>query len=111
LPALGSLTNLSSLVLNGVSAWNGLTNLNLTNLWLSQGGVTNAGFFTNLARLRTLDLSDNSVTDPSPLKALTNLTGLRLSGNTAVNAAALATFTNLITLSLDRCSLSNVSNF
>jgi internalin A len=111
LPALGQLTNLNSLVLGGVGAYNGLTNLNLTNLWLFQSSVSNAAFFTNLSRLRFLDLSDNSIADPLPLKALTNLAGLGFSGNAGLNYAALATFTNLTMLSLDRDSITNLTTF
>lgn len=82
--ALGSLTNLNALYLNGnnisdISALRKLTNLTI--LDLSYNELSDIGALGSLVSLTTLNLEYNQISDISVLKNLTNLVILALSSN------------------------------
>ncbi|PKL92256.1 MAG: hypothetical protein CVV21_05750 [Candidatus Goldiibacteriota bacterium HGW-Goldbacteria-1] len=132
---LSGLTLLRKIDMSGSTGLTGLTSLKdcpaLTELYLSNCGLTDISFVTQLINLNVLDLYLNPITNVPPLSGLTslynlnlsrtgisdisglsglNLSTLSLSGNNITDISAIAGMTGMLTINLiDNPNLSDVS--
>lgn len=98
--------DLSNSGLTDISALAECTKLERLNL--SGNGITSISALASMPGLKSLDISNNSVTSLSPLISLTSLESLNASGNQIATLSALAGHTALTTLNLDNNPLSGI---
>lgn len=79
----------------------------LTNLSLTDNGITDVSVLSGLNALTLLQLGNNKITDITPLSGLTNLETLYLDGNAITSFAPLHSLRNLKTLSIKNTGISD----
>ncbi|MEG4352489.1 leucine-rich repeat domain-containing protein [Microcoleus sp. LAD1_D3] len=106
---LSSMTelDLSNTGISDISILGSLTNLSTLSLDCNQN--TDISILGSLTNLTTLDLSDNQITDISFLGSLTNLSTLNLNDNKISDISILGSLTNLTTLYLGGNKISDIS--
>ena len=98
--------DLSNCGITDISALAECTQLETLNL--SGNSISSISALASMPRLRALDISGNAVTSLSPLIALTSLESLNASGNQISTVSALAGHTALTSLNLDGNPLSGI---
>lgn len=91
LQAIGSLTELRTLILDGCA-------------------LSDISAFSQLTKLQTLDLSNNNLSDIGVISLFLDLQNLTISNNPLTSIAALSTCDKLETLDISRCSVSTLGS-
>ena len=112
LAAIGALTNLKHLTLDGcnVSTVSALSNLTrLESLDLSNNSIRNITVIATMTGLKSLKLSSNALDDLTALTALTELQVLDLSYNALVTLDPICSLTSLRSLNASYNKLANIT--
>ncbi len=98
--------DLSNRGITDISALSSCTMLESLNI--SGNIISNISVLGAMPNLKTLDISNNEISNLSPLIALANLESVNASGNAVANISALSGHTALVSLNLDGNPLENI---